>query len=209
MSWSQGRLTRSRCSSGAGMAPATRTAGSGPAGQSGSSARSLNGTPGPSTPPVRQRQKPTRPTRLAPIRSAMPTARRPHCRSTACMPSAIRTPAGPHEHERRFGRCSRAACAWHCGRPVNPSAASCRTPCSNPHTAIEPASIQKRLPSTSGSSTQRVITEREKWPWPDEHDVARGHVLQRQCHGLIGAVADLRHGFAAGAAVRPDQPVGN
>ena len=27
-------------------------------------------------------------------------------------------------------------------------------------------SCQKRLPSTNGNSTQRVITEREKWPWP-------------------------------------------
>ena len=49
---------------------------------------------------------------------------------------------------------------------INPSAPSCRTPCSNPHTAIEAVSMPKRLPSTSGSSTQRVITAREKWPWP-------------------------------------------
>jgi hypothetical protein len=43
----------------------------------------------------------------------------------------------------------------------------------------------------------------------DEHYVARGHVFQRQCHGSIGAVADLSHTLATGATVRPDQPIRN
>lgn len=41
----------------------------------------------------------------------------------------------------------------------------------------------------------------------DEDDVSGFHVLQRQVDRPVGALTDLRRGLAAGASVRPYQPV--
>ena len=69
--------------------------------------------------------------------------------------------------------------------------------------------MPKRLPSTSGSSTQRVITAREKWPWLTNTTSRDSMCSSASAIGPVGALADLRDALAAGAAVRPHQPIGN
>ena len=64
--------------------------------------------------------------------------------NAVCTPSATTTPAPAGDHEGRFARhVGRHGLAW----PVRPSAVIWRTPCSNPHTAIDAAAIENRMPS--------------------------------------------------------------
>ena len=58
--------------------------------------------------------------------------------------------------------------------------------------------MPKRLPSTSGSCDPAGDDGAGKVAMAHEHHVTRRHDFQRQCDGPIGALADLRHGFAAG-----------
>ena len=191
---------------GAGTASAIRTAGSGPVGQSGRpavrrTARGAISAAGLST------SKGNAPNTIgaSPERSAACASRDV---AIAGLHAVGDQGAGrPAQHERWFGACSPGRDRLRmAGQPERSELA---------YAVLEPAHRDragdhpKRLPSTSGSSTQRVITEREKWPWPDEHHVAGLHVRQRQRDGPVGAAADLRDALAAGASVRPDQPVGH
>lgn len=140
-----------RTSSGVGTVAAMRTGGRGPVGQSGS-APVRRTVPGTISAAGAFTSKGNAPNSIgaAPERSAASAAGTTQKR--ACTPSATRAPLGPHS--------AKGGSLGHL--MINPSAPSCRNPCSNPQIAIEAVSMAKRLPSTSGSSSQRVITAREK-----------------------------------------------
>ena len=84
---------------------------------------------------------------------------------------------GAGEHERRFG-CHVKTVGW--GEPVSPSALSWRTPCSNPHTAIDAAGHREPDPLVYGLFDPAGDHRAGEVAMPDEDDVARLHVRQRQ-----------------------------
>ena len=152
-----------------------RTAGSGPVGQSGS-ASVRRTAPGTSNAAGLSTSKGNAPNTIgaAPERSAACAALHV-ADSAACTPSATRVPVGPHSANGGSAMLTRVRLP--AGWPVNPSAASCRTPCSNPHTAIEAgehpeaAALDERQLDPAGDHRAGEVAVAH------EHHVARGHVL--------------------------------
>ena len=180
------------------MAAAMRTAGSGPVGQSGGASlrRTSAGTSnaaGPST------SKGNAPNTIG----AIPGSQRRLCGSHVAV---VRSHAvgnqgsvGPAQGERWFGESHGM---------VNPSALSCRSPCSNPQTAIEAGEHAESAALDKRQLEPARDHRAGKVAMADEHHVARLHLLERHGDSRIGAITDLRNAFTAGTAVCPHQPIG-
>ena len=74
-------------------------------------------------------------------------------------------------------------------------------------TAIEAAAIANRIPSDTGSSTQRAITAREKWPCPTNSTSRVAMCSSANATAPSARSLTCCDALTALGAVRPDQPV--